>query len=173
MPYDYSFQILEAILMAENYKNRDEVISAAEFAVNTACALTNLAPGWKASYKEALKKLNSLNFDEMQEIIGILNSYDDAKPNFEFDDCGEKEYNDGKKFYEQKDYVNAVKSFRKAAEKGNVKAEYNYGICLYNGYGTARDRVEAVKRFVNAAIFGISQANKMLHFITYSELNNS
>ena len=173
MTYDYSFQILEAIIMAKDYKTRVEVISSAELAVNVACSLPNLEPGWKSSFKEALKKLNSLNFDEMKEIIGILNSYDDTKTEVKFDDYGEKEYNEGKKFYEKKDYINAVKSFKKAAEKGNVKAEYNYGICLYNGYGTARDRVEAVKRFVYASTFGISQANKMLHFITYSEFNDS
>ncbi len=42
-----------------------------------------------------------------------------------------------------KDYEEAVKWFRKAAEQGHAGAQYHLGICYYKGKGVARDFVEA------------------------------
>lgn len=74
---DYSFKILEEILMLKKYKNKEEVISVAEAMTKVAEKNEKCSPSVKDSYKEALNKLNGLSFDEMNEIISILTSYDD------------------------------------------------------------------------------------------------
>ncbi|MBR4002559.1 MAG: hypothetical protein IKI95_00630 [Clostridia bacterium] len=74
---DYSFKILEEILMLKKYKNKEEVIALAESMVKVAEKNTKCSQPVKDSYREALNKLNTLSFDEMNEIIGILSSYDD------------------------------------------------------------------------------------------------
>lgn len=74
---DYSFKILEEILMLKKYKNKEEVITLAEAMVKVAQSNEKCSQSVKDSYKEALNKLNTLSFDEMNEIIGILSSYDD------------------------------------------------------------------------------------------------
>ena len=50
-----------------------------------------------------------------------------------------------------KDQVEAVKWYRKAAEQNLAEAQYNLGVCYYNGEGVAKDEVEAVKWFRKAA----------------------
>ena len=74
---DYSFKILEEILMLKKYKNKEEVIALAESMVKVAEKNNKCSQPVKDSYREALNKLNTLSFDEMNEIIGILSSYDD------------------------------------------------------------------------------------------------
>ena len=74
---DYSFKILEEILMLKKYKNKEEVIALAESMVKVAEKNAKCSQPVKDSYREALNKLNTLSFDEMNEIIGILSSYDD------------------------------------------------------------------------------------------------
>ena len=74
---DYSFKILEEILMLKKYNSKEEVISVAETMAKVANSSASCTPVIKDSYKEALNKLNTLSYDEMNEIIGILSSYDD------------------------------------------------------------------------------------------------
>lgn len=74
---DYSFKILEEVLMLKKYKNKEEVIALAESMVKVAENNPKCSQPVKDSYREALNKLNTLSFDEMNEIIGILSSYDD------------------------------------------------------------------------------------------------
>ena|SRR5690349_682090 len=50
-----------------------------------------------------------------------------------------------------KDYVEAVKWYRKAAEQNHVWAQYNLGLCYHQGKGVAKDDAEAVKWFRKAA----------------------
>ena len=50
-----------------------------------------------------------------------------------------------------KDYVEAVKWYRKAAEQNHAEAQYNLGICYAGGQGVEKDYVEAVKWFRKAA----------------------
>ena len=76
---DYSFKILEEILMLKKYNSREEVIEAAQAMVNVAEKNEKCTEDIKKSYKEALNKINTLTYDEMNEIIGILSSYDDDK----------------------------------------------------------------------------------------------
>ena len=74
---DYSFKILEEILMLKEYTGKEEVLQTAEKMVKIALNNKELSEPMKTSYKEALNKLNSLSYDEMKEIIGILSSYDE------------------------------------------------------------------------------------------------
>jgi TPR repeat protein len=50
-----------------------------------------------------------------------------------------------------KDYTEAVKWYRKAAEGNLAVAQCNLGFCYYHGQGVAKDRVEAVRWFRKAA----------------------
>ncbi len=50
----------------------------------------------------------------------------------------------------EKDEVEAVKWYRKAAEQNYAPAQDNLGICYANGQGVAKDEVEAVKWFRKA-----------------------
>ena len=50
-----------------------------------------------------------------------------------------------------KDYVEAVKWCRKAADQNNAPAEYSLGACYANGEGVEKDDVEAVKWLRKAA----------------------
>ena len=74
---DYSFKILEEILMLKKYNSREEVLELAETMVDVANKNEKCSDNIKDSYKEALNKLKTLSYEEMNEIIGILSSYDD------------------------------------------------------------------------------------------------
>ena len=55
-------------------------------------------------------------------------------------------------------YPEALKWFRKAAELGHPKAQYNLGVCYANGIGVQKDMKEAVRWFRKAAEQGIAEA---------------
>lgn len=74
---DYSFKILESILMLRPFNNKDEVIKIATAMAKVADESPKYSASVKTSYKEACNKLNSLTFEEMQEIITILKSDED------------------------------------------------------------------------------------------------
>ena len=64
----------------------------------------------------------------------------------------------GMRHYNAKNYAEAVKWFRKAAEQGNADAQYNLGACYYNGQGVTKDYTEAVKWIRKAAEQGFAGA---------------
>lgn len=74
---DYSFKILEEVLMLKKYNSKEEVIAVAEAMSRVAQKNEKCSSSIKDSYKEALNKLNTLSYEEMNEIIDILASYDD------------------------------------------------------------------------------------------------
>ncbi len=74
---DYSFKILEEVLMLKKYNSKEEIISVAEAMNRVAQKNEKCSNDMKDSYKEALNKLNTLSYEEMNEIIEILASYDD------------------------------------------------------------------------------------------------
>ncbi len=77
-------------------------------------------------------------------------------------------YNDGLAYYNgygvRKDYAEAVRCFRLAAEKGYAKAQNNLAICYYNGHGVKQDYSEAVKWYTLAANQGNANAQYNLGF---------
>jgi len=56
-----------------------------------------------------------------------------------------------------KDYTEAVKWFRLAADQGDVDGQYNVGYAYANGYGVPKDEAEAVKWFRLVAEKGLSK----------------
>ena len=57
-----------------------------------------------------------------------------------------------------KDYAEAVKWFRKAAEQGIAGAQHNLGFYYSSGTGVKKDEAEALKWYRNAAGQGLDQA---------------
>ena len=60
-----------------------------------------------------------------------------------------------------KDYAEALKWFRKAAEQENAKAQYNLGVMYINGEGVTKDYAEAFKWFRKAAEQGNERAQNL------------
>ena len=50
-----------------------------------------------------------------------------------------------------RNYAEAVKWYRKAAEQGNANAQKNLGVCYEKGLGVSKDQAEADKWFHKAA----------------------
>ena len=57
-----------------------------------------------------------------------------------------------------KDEKEAVKWYTKSAEQGNANAQYNLGVCYYNGQGVCKDEKESVKWYNKAAEQGLAAA---------------
>lgn len=60
-------------------------------------------------------------------------------------------YRKGEHHYYEKEYVEAVKWLRKAAEQGYVDAQWLLGFCYYHGQGVECDLTETVKWYRKAA----------------------
>jgi TPR repeat protein len=60
-----------------------------------------------------------------------------------------------------KDDTEAVKWYRKAADKGNATAQFNLGMCYKNGIGTSKDESEAARWFRKAADQGLEKAQAL------------
>ena len=71
---------------------------------------------------------------------------------------GYQSYVKGVLLFNNQDYVEAVKWFRKAAKQGHLEAQDNLGLCYRDGLGVAKDYVEAVKWFRKAAEQGNASA---------------
>ncbi|HNJ36278.1 MAG TPA: tetratricopeptide repeat protein, partial [Leptospiraceae bacterium] len=62
----------------------------------------------------------------------------------------------------------AVKWYRKAAELGNVFAQYNLGVIYEGGRGIEKDEVEAARWYRKAADEGLADAQRALGNLYYS-----
>ena len=67
-------------------------------------------------------------------------------------------YRSGVELFSEGRYDEAVVMLRKAAESGHADAQYDYGLCCFNGSGTAEDKAEAVVWFRKAAFQGMPEA---------------
>ena len=61
-----------------------------------------------------------------------------------------------------RDYAEAAKWYRKAAEQGHADAQYFLGSLYYNGQGVAQDEAEAERWFRKAAVQGHTKAIHVL-----------
>ena len=66
---------------------------------------------------------------------------------------------------EQKNYYEAVKLYRQAADMGHASAKVNLGYAYENGHGVARDNYEAVRLYQEAAELGEAQGMTNLGFM--------
>jgi len=67
--------------------------------------------------------------------------------------------------YQRKDYAQAAEWFRKAAEQGDVKGQYNLGLFYSDGKGVGQDYAQAAQWFRKAADQGLAQAQNNLGFL--------
>ena len=68
-----------------------------------------------------------------------------------------------------KDYEEAVKWYRKAAEQNYADAQVNLGVCYMEGQGVGKDYVEAVKWYRKAAEQGNEFAKKKIAELASNE----
>lgn len=76
-------------------------------------------------------------------------------------------YDQGVSYDNARKYADAVKCYRKAAEKGHVLAQFCLGYCYGEGYGVRQDYFEAVKWYRKAAEKGNPDAQNRLGFCCY------
>ena len=67
-------------------------------------------------------------------------------------------YEDGLAAFQRGDYSTALTEYRKAAEKGDVRAQMNLGTMYDNGQGVSQDYRQAVKWYGRAAEQGNATA---------------
>ncbi len=65
----------------------------------------------------------------------------------------------------QEDESEAAKWYRRAAEQGHAGAQYELGVCYYDGEGVEENEEEALKWFRKAAAQGNADAKKKLQEI--------
>ena len=68
----------------------------------------------------------------------------------------------------QKDLAKTVELWRKAAEQGDIEAQYNLGVCYYNGIGVMKDLSKAVELWRKAAEQGDTEAQYNLGVCYYN-----
>lgn len=73
---ELSFTILEKILLAKKYENKNEVLEYAIKSLETARSNDKMPMELKMAYLEAVTKLKGLSFEEINEIISILKDED-------------------------------------------------------------------------------------------------
>ena len=61
-----------------------------------------------------------------------------------------------------KNYDEAARWWKLAAEQGNMSAQYDLGICYYNGHGVERDFEKAMELWRKSAAQGNADAIGML-----------
>ena len=67
-----------------------------------------------------------------------------------------------------KDYAEAVRWYRKAAEQGEADAQSRLGTCYFNGYGVTEDHAEALRWFRKAAEQGHAGGQNNLGVFYYN-----
>ena len=80
------------------------------------------------------------------------------------EECFEK----GKKSYESKDYAEAYKWFKKAADQGNAKGQNGLGLLYEDGNGVTKDINEAVKWYRKSAEQGYAIAQNNLGYLYFN-----
>ena len=76
----------------------------------------------------------------------------------------EGQYKEGKKYYNNKEFTEAVKWYHKAAEQKHTDAQICLGFCYRNGLGVKTDYAEAAKWFRMAAEAGNADAQYHLGY---------
>ncbi len=102
---------------------------------------------------------------ELQRVLDGVRSFVGAAPAHQpvvLQESPEEWYQKGQAFYDEKNFTEAIKWFRKAAEQGHAAAQYNLGYCFDNSIGVDRDRAETDKWYRKAAEQGHAKAQYKL-----------
>lgn len=73
---ELSFNIMENLLMSKDFKNKEEIMTAAKKAVGISNKDEKMPLEVKMGYAEAYKKLEGLSWEEILEIKDIIGSDD-------------------------------------------------------------------------------------------------
>ena len=65
----------------------------------------------------------------------------------------------------EKNPTEAVKWYRKAAEQGFAPAQFNLGVCYYNGQGMIQNNIKAYAWIAVASANGYANATKALQLL--------
>ena len=84
------------------------------------------------------------------------------------EDRAEDDFKKGQNAFDNEDYYEAVKWYRKAAEQGHAFAQTNLGLCYEEGKGVSQDYYEAVKWYRKAAEQGQADAQHNLGVCYYN-----
>ena len=103
---------------------------------------------------ERLEKIGASSLSDEEKVQEIKNKFPKAFEKISAEDALKK----GNEFFNQENYAEAVKWYRKVAEQGVAAAQYNLGVCYDNGQGVPQDYAEAVKWFRKAAEQGVAAA---------------
>ena len=135
--------LFAAALLCASGKTFEEDLDQVENWLNKTYQKDSLA------YKSVRKKLEAIfasSKKEAEKIAELHKEFPNAFP----EDVIEKE-NLAKSYFEKatelslkKEYAEAVKWFRKAADMGEPNAQYNLGLCYATGDGVEKDMAEAV-----------------------------
>lgn len=133
-----------------------------EEAIETVIVSFMILAGWKDDYKIFLESevAQEIAFREWNK--NLENPY--AAPEY-FLKLG-KCYHTGKG--EKQDFEQAVYCFKKAAEQGDVEAQFWLGYCYNNGTGIEKDVNKAAKWYAQAANYGNADAQCNLGYCYYS-----
>ncbi len=164
---DYSFNIIEKIIMYREYKNIDDVVDIALAVLAVVGSDIRLDNEIKVSYREAYNKIKTLSFDEVKEIVVALT--DDEEEVYLTPQTPQENYRKGVKLYLQKDYFEAVPCFQNAAIDKHPAAMHNLAVCYYYGHGVTKDMHQAYKLWHEASEAGLEKATVALKTCFNSE----
>ena len=69
---DYSYRILEKFLRLKDFSSKEEALEIAQRMIKVVSDKQKYSDKVREQYDEAYKKLNSLTYAEMKEIIALL-----------------------------------------------------------------------------------------------------
>ena len=146
--------LIAAALLSAFGKGFEEELDQAETWLNQTYKKDSLA------YKSVRKKLDAIFASaksEPEKIAELHREFPKAFPDAAADQekAAKGYFEKASVFAAKKEYAEAVKWLRKAADLGEPNAQYNLGICYYNGQGVKQDFEEAVKWLKKAAGQGV------------------
>ena len=103
---------------------------------------------------ERLEKIGASSLSDEEKVQEIKNKFPKAFEKISAEDALKK----GNEFFNQENYAEAVKWYRKAAEQGDARAQCFLGFFYDNGQGVPQDYEEAVKWYRKAAEQGYAKA---------------
>ncbi len=158
---DYSFSIIERILMYRKYKSMEDVLDISLAVMAVIGGDKRFSDEIKASYREAHNKIKKLSFSEVQEIVAILTSNEEDESE-EIPQTPQDNYRKGVELYKKKSYYEAVPLFQNAAKGNHPAAIYNLAVCYYYGRGVTEDKIKARELWNEASKAGIEAAGVAL-----------
>jgi hypothetical protein len=78
----------------------------------------------------------------------------------ELDDGADEDYHDGKAFFEDADYAQAIPCLEKSAQRGHFKSHYLIGQAYEKGHYYKQDRAKAVAHYYKASRKGYGKASQ-------------